>query len=117
MHREFRALAWGRVEEAFIVEQAMRRDPVSRVKMAIAPANLGKPARTDFFPLGVGEVKFTGQVTPAVKKVTYLINMKRVILRGKLVLGVGDGVMEADGRPIYAASDLRVGLFDPKDLV
>jgi 3-hydroxyacyl-[acyl-carrier protein] dehydratase/trans-2-decenoyl-[acyl-carrier protein] isomerase len=67
--------------------------------------------------LGVGEVKFTGQVTPAIKKVTYLINMKRVILRGKLVLGVGDGVMEADGRPIYAASDLRVGLFDPKDLV
>lgn len=56
VHREYLALAWGRVEEAFIVEQAMRRDPVSRVKMAIAPANLGKPARTDFFPLGVGEV-------------------------------------------------------------
>lgn len=60
--------------------------------------------------LGVGEVKFSGQVTPLVKKVTYKIDMKRVILR-KLVMGVGDGIMEADGRPIYSASDLRVGLF------
>ena len=66
--------------------------------------------------LGVGEVKFVGQVTPSVKKVTYHIDMKRVILR-KLVMGVGDGVMEADGKPIYSAADLRVGLFDPKDLV
>jgi 23S rRNA pseudouridine1911/1915/1917 synthase len=56
VHREYLALAWGRIEEDFTVDQAMRRDPVSRVKMAIAPANLGKPARTDFFPLGVGEV-------------------------------------------------------------
>ncbi|HTI66981.1 MAG TPA: 3-hydroxyacyl-[acyl-carrier-protein] dehydratase FabA [Caulobacteraceae bacterium] len=66
--------------------------------------------------LGVGEVKFTGQVTPAVKRVAYVIDMKRVILR-KLVMGVADGVMEADGKPIYNASDLRVGLFDAKDLV
>nr|WP_235538249.1 RluA family pseudouridine synthase [Pelomonas sp. Root1444] len=57
VHREYLALAWGRVEEAFVVEQALRRDPVSRVKMAVAPANLGKPARTDVFPLGVGEVQ------------------------------------------------------------
>jgi len=56
VHREYLALAWGRVEAAFIVERALRRDPVSRVKMAIAPANLGKPARTDVFPLGVGDV-------------------------------------------------------------
>lgn len=66
--------------------------------------------------LGVGEVKFTGQVTPAVKKVTYRVDLKRVIIR-KLVMGVGDGVLEADGKPIYEASDLRVGLFDAKDLV
>ena len=65
--------------------------------------------------LGVGEVKFTGQVTPDVKKVVYKIDMKRVILR-KLRMGVGDGVLEADGKVIYTASDLRVGLFDPKDL-
>jgi 23S rRNA pseudouridine1911/1915/1917 synthase len=56
VHREYLALAHGRIDEAFVVEQAMRRDPVSRVKMAVAPANLGKPARTDVHPLGVGEV-------------------------------------------------------------
>lgn len=57
VHREYLALVWGRVEEAFVVEQPLRRDPVSRVKMAVAPANLGKPARTDIFPLGVGDVQ------------------------------------------------------------
>ncbi len=66
--------------------------------------------------LGVGEVKFTGQVTPKIKKVEYRIDLKRVIIR-KLVIGVGDGVMLADGKPIYEAKDLRVGLFDAKDLV
>ncbi|HEY0650976.1 3-hydroxyacyl-[acyl-carrier-protein] dehydratase FabA [Phenylobacterium sp.] len=66
--------------------------------------------------LGVGEVKFTGQVTPKVTKVTYKIDLKRVILR-KLVMGVGDGVLLADGKPIYEARDLRVGLFKPEDLV
>lgn len=60
--------------------------------------------------LGVGEVKFTGQVLPTAKKVSYRIEMKRVISR-KLVLGIGDGVMEVDGRVIYTAKDLRVGLF------
>ncbi len=60
--------------------------------------------------LGVGEVKFTGQVLPQAKKVTYHIDMKRVISR-KLVLGVGDGTMDVDGRTIYTAKDLRVGLF------
>ncbi len=57
VHREYLALVWGRVEEEMVIERAMRRDPVSRVKMAIAPANLGKPARTDVFPLGVGDVQ------------------------------------------------------------
>ena len=66
--------------------------------------------------LGVGEVKFTGQVTPRIKRVVYKIDLKRVILR-KLVLGIGDGVLEADGTPIYTATDLKVGLYDPKDLV
>jgi 3-hydroxyacyl-[acyl-carrier protein] dehydratase / trans-2-decenoyl-[acyl-carrier protein] isomerase len=66
--------------------------------------------------LGVGDVKFTGQVTPSVKTVRYRIDMKKVIIR-KLVMGVADGVLEADGKPIYTASDLRVGLFDAKDLV
>lgn len=62
--------------------------------------------------LGVGEVKFTGQVTPDVKLVRYRINLKRVIRR-KLVLGIADGIMEADGEVIYKAKDLRVGLFIP----
>jgi 3-hydroxyacyl-[acyl-carrier protein] dehydratase / trans-2-decenoyl-[acyl-carrier protein] isomerase len=60
--------------------------------------------------LGVGEVKFTGQVLPTAKKVSYHLNIKRVISR-KLVLGIADGRMEVDGREIYTANDLRVGLF------
>ncbi len=65
--------------------------------------------------LGVGEVKFTGQVTQAVKKVVYKIDMKRV-MSGRLIMGIGDGVVEADGKPIYQASGLRVGLFDAAEL-
>ena len=60
--------------------------------------------------LGVGEVKFTGQILPTAKKVTYKITFKRVINR-KLVMGIADGVVEVDGRPIYSATDLKVGLF------
>ena len=60
--------------------------------------------------LGVGEVKFTGQVLPSAKKVTYEIDVSRVINR-KLVLAVTDGRMLVDGREIYTAKDLRVGLF------
>ena len=60
--------------------------------------------------LGVGEVKFTGQILPTAKKVTYTINMKRVIKR-KLFMGIADGVVSVDGREIYAATDLKVGLF------
>jgi len=60
--------------------------------------------------LGVGEVKFSGQVLPTAKKVTYRINLKRVIMR-KLVMGIADATMEVDGKVIYEASDLRVGLF------
>ena len=61
--------------------------------------------------LGVGEVKFSGQVLPEAKKVTYRVNLKRVINR-KLVLGIGDGVVEVDGKVIYEAADLKVGLFE-----
>jgi 3-hydroxyacyl-[acyl-carrier protein] dehydratase / trans-2-decenoyl-[acyl-carrier protein] isomerase len=66
--------------------------------------------------LGVGEVKFSGQVTKKISKVVYRIDLKKVILR-RLVLGVADGVLEADGNPIYEAKDLRVGLFNAADLV
>ena len=64
--------------------------------------------------LGVGEVKFTGQVLDTVKKVTYQISIKRLILR-KLILGVADGVLKADGEPIYEAKDMKVGLFQSEN--
>ena len=64
--------------------------------------------------LGAGEVKFTGQVLPTGKLVTYRIDLKRVIMR-KLVMGIADATMELDGREIYAATDLRVGLFTRTD--
>lgn len=60
--------------------------------------------------LGVGEVKFTSIVTPAAKKVTYQIDYKRVIVRSKLVMGIGDGIMNVDGVLAYEAKDLRVVL-------
>ena len=60
--------------------------------------------------LGVGEVKFTGMVLPTAKKVSYHIELKRVIMR-KLVMGIADGIMKVDGKPIYEAKDLKVGLF------
>jgi 3-hydroxyacyl-[acyl-carrier protein] dehydratase/trans-2-decenoyl-[acyl-carrier protein] isomerase len=66
--------------------------------------------------LGVGEVKFSGQVLPEAKKVTYRLNIKRVINR-KLVLGIADGTVEVDGKLIYEAADLKVGLFaNPRSL-
>lgn len=64
--------------------------------------------------LAAGEVKFTGQVTPKNKIVTYRLDLKRVIMR-KLVMGIADGVVEVDGRVIYTAEDLRVGLFTSTD--
>ena len=60
--------------------------------------------------LGVGEVKFTGQILPTAQKVTYEIDVKRLIARS-LVMGMADGVVRVDGRPIYHATDLKVGLF------
>jgi 3-hydroxyacyl-[acyl-carrier protein] dehydratase/trans-2-decenoyl-[acyl-carrier protein] isomerase len=64
--------------------------------------------------LGSGEVKFTGQILPTSKLVTYKIEMKRVIER-KLVMGIADGFVSVDGREIYTATDLRVGLFQSTD--
>jgi len=64
--------------------------------------------------LGVGEVRFTGQVLPTAHKVCYEIDVTRVIER-KLILGVGNGRVLVDGRPIYTANNLRVGLFTSTD--
>lgn len=60
--------------------------------------------------LGVGEVKFSGMVTPDVKLITYEVEFKRIIDR-KLKLEIANGVMKADGETIYTTADMRVGLF------
>ncbi|HLL27228.1 MAG TPA: 3-hydroxyacyl-[acyl-carrier-protein] dehydratase FabA [Xanthobacteraceae bacterium] len=59
--------------------------------------------------LGAGEIKFSGLVLPTVKKLIYGIDIKRV-MRSKLVLGIADGWLSADGEIIYRAFDLKVGL-------
>jgi 3-hydroxyacyl-[acyl-carrier protein] dehydratase / trans-2-decenoyl-[acyl-carrier protein] isomerase len=69
---------------------------------------LGAPGRGR--AIGVGEVKLTGMVVPTVKKLEYIVDLKRVIRR-KLTLGIGDGILKADGELVYSAKDLRVGLF------
>jgi len=69
---------------------------------------LGAPGRGR--ALGCGEVKFTGQVLPTAKLVTYEVDITRVINR-KLVMAQADARMLVDGREIYSAKDLRVGLF------
>ena len=69
---------------------------------------LGHPGRGR--ALGCGEVKFSGQILPDAGLVTYRINIKRVITR-RLILGIADGTLLVDGREIYQANDLRVGLF------
>ncbi|WP_412058294.1 3-hydroxyacyl-[acyl-carrier-protein] dehydratase FabA [Bartonella sp. DGB2] len=69
---------------------------------------LGEPGKGR--AISTGEVKFTGMVTPQTKCVEYGIDFKRV-LRGRLVLGLADGWVKADGETIYRANDLRVALF------
>ncbi|MCH2556883.1 MAG: 3-hydroxyacyl-[acyl-carrier-protein] dehydratase FabA [Alcanivorax sp.] len=69
---------------------------------------LGNPGRGR--ALGVGQVKFSGQVLPTAKKLTYRIDIKRVIAR-KLTMGIADATVSVDGNDIYQADDLRVGLF------
>ena len=64
--------------------------------------------------LGAGKVKFTGQILPTAKLVTYHLHIKRMITR-KLVLAIADGTVAVDGRQIYEAEDLRVGLFKSTD--
>lgn len=73
---------------------------------------MGAPGRGR--ALSVGEVKFTDMVLPTTKLVTYEVNFKRVIMR-RLVLGIADGLLKADGEVIYKAEDLRVGLFKAEE--
>ncbi len=69
---------------------------------------LGSPGRGR--ALGVGQVKFIGEVLPNAKLVTYHLNFKRIIQR-KLIMGIADGLMAVDGKPVYEAAGLKVGLF------
>jgi 3-hydroxyacyl-[acyl-carrier protein] dehydratase/trans-2-decenoyl-[acyl-carrier protein] isomerase len=64
--------------------------------------------------LGVGQVKFTDQVTPDLSLVEYRVDIKRVMSR-KITLGIADGVMMVDGKVAYEASDLKVTLFSSDD--
>lgn len=73
---------------------------------------IGHPGRGR--ALGAGEVKFTGQVLPTAKKVTYQLDIKRVIARS-LIMGIADGTVLVDGKEIYHTKDLRVGLFTQTD--
>ncbi|MBJ54344.1 MAG: 3-hydroxyacyl-[acyl-carrier-protein] dehydratase FabA [Gammaproteobacteria bacterium] len=69
--------------------------------------NLGKGRA-----LGAGEVKFSGEILPTAKKVTYEISLSRIIER-KLVMGIADGTVAVDGKVIYTTKNLKVGLFTP----
>ncbi len=62
--------------------------------------------------IGVGEVRFSGDITPRIKRVRYEVDMRQV-RRGKLTLGIANGHVEADGVVIYVAKDMRVSLITP----
>ena len=64
--------------------------------------------------LGAGEIKLTGQVLPSAKKLSYRLDIRRIVNR-KLVLGIANGTLSMDGKPVYECSDLRVGLFTSTD--
>ena len=61
--------------------------------------------------LGVNSVKFTGEVLKKVKMATYEINMKRILKKEGAVVGLANGTLSADGKIIYTAENLKVGLF------
>jgi 3-hydroxyacyl-[acyl-carrier protein] dehydratase/trans-2-decenoyl-[acyl-carrier protein] isomerase len=62
--------------------------------------------------LGVNEVKFTGEVLQKIKLATYEINMKRILRKKGTAVGLADGILSADGKIIYKATNLKVGVFN-----
>ena len=68
---------------------------------------IGEPGRGR--ALGAASIKFAGEILQDTKKVEYIINMKKIIKRG-VVVGVGNGIVKADGKTIYNAEGLKVGL-------
>jgi 3-hydroxyacyl-[acyl-carrier protein] dehydratase/trans-2-decenoyl-[acyl-carrier protein] isomerase len=61
--------------------------------------------------LGVGEVKFVGEVLQTVKMAKYVINIKKILKKGETSVGLADGILLADNKEIYKAKNLKVGLF------
>ena len=61
--------------------------------------------------LGVGAVKFTGEVLKNIKIASYEIDMKRILIKGETTVGLANGILLADGKKIYSAENLKVGLF------
>ena len=70
---------------------------------------LGNPGRGR--ALGVGAVKFTGEVLKYIKMTTYIIDIKRILIKGETTVGLANGILLADGKKIYSADNLKVGLF------
>ena len=70
---------------------------------------LGNPGRGR--ALGVSTVKFTGEVLKNVKMSTYIIDMKRILIKGETTVGLANGILLADDKKIYSADGLKVGLF------
>ena len=70
---------------------------------------LGKPGKGR--ALGVKQVKFTGEVLTNVKKATYIIDMKKVLMKERTTVGLANGILLADGKKIYETENLKVGLF------
>ena len=70
---------------------------------------LGNPGKGR--ALGVGTVKFTGEVLKSVKKAKYIIDMKKIISPGGTTVGLANGILLADEKKIYSAENLKVGLF------
>jgi 3-hydroxyacyl-[acyl-carrier protein] dehydratase/trans-2-decenoyl-[acyl-carrier protein] isomerase len=70
---------------------------------------LGNPGRGR--ALGVSTVKFTGEVLKDVKMATYIIDMKRILIKGETTVGLANGILLADDKKIYSADGLKVGLF------
>ena len=70
---------------------------------------LGKPGKGR--ALGVGAVKFTGEVLKNIKLASYEIDMKRILIKEGATVGLANGILKADGKKIYSAENLKVGLF------
>ena len=97
-----------RVATATTAPMAIRISP--RLKMRLAWSGCQGKGRA----LGAGLVKFTGQILPDAQRVTYTLDFKRLVKR-TLSMVIADGAVAVDGRPIYSADDLKVGVFASTD--